>query len=52
MLNVPVATLMQHLLCFFLLVVAPTWDLYDTRRLKRNPGSKQKIRNYKTLCIR
>ena len=50
MFNVSVATLMQHLLFLFLLVVAPIWDLYDTRRLKRNPSSEQKIRYYKTLC--
>lgn len=50
MFNVSVATLMQHLLFLFLLVVAPVWDLYDTRKLKRNPGSEQKIRYYKTIC--
>jgi len=48
--NVSVATLMQHLLFLFLLVVAPIWDLYDTRKLKRNPSSERKIRYYKTLC--
>ena len=42
--------LMQHLLCLFLLVVAPIWDLYDTRKLKRNPSSEQKIRYYKTIA--
>ena len=50
MFNVSVATLMQHLLFLFLLVVAPIWDFYSTRKLKRNPGSEQKIRYYKTLC--
>jgi len=50
MFNVAVVTLMQHLLFLFLLVVAPIWDLYDTRKLKRNPSSEQKIRYYKTLC--
>ena len=50
MFNVSVATLLPHLLCFFLLVVAPTWDLYATAKLKRNPGSEQKIRYYKTIC--
>jgi uncharacterized protein len=50
MFNVSVATLMQHLLFLFLLVVAPIWDLYDTRKLKRNPSSEQKIRYYKTIC--
>ncbi len=43
------ATLVQHLLFLFLLVVAPIWDFYDTSRLKKNPGSPQKIRYYKTL---
>ncbi len=43
-------TLGQHLLFFFLLVVAPAWDFYDTRRLKKNPGSPQKIHYYKTLA--
>ena len=50
MLNVSAATLMQHLVFLFLLVVAPIWDFYATRKLKRNPGSEQKIRYYKTLC--
>ncbi len=50
MFNVSVAMLIQHLLFLFLLVVAPIWDLYDTRRLKRNPSSEQKIRYYKTIC--
>jgi uncharacterized protein len=50
MFNVSVATLLQHLLFFFLLVVAPIWDLYATPKLKRNPGSGQKIRYYKTIC--
>jgi membrane protease YdiL (CAAX protease family) len=50
MFNVSVATLMQHLLFLFLLVVAPIWDLYSTRKLKRNPSSEQKIRFYKTIC--
>ena len=50
MFNDSVATLMQHLLFLFLLVVAPIWDLYDTRKLKRNPSSKHKIRYYKTIC--
>jgi membrane protease YdiL (CAAX protease family) len=50
MFNVSLATLLQHLLCFFLLVVAPIWDLYATAKLQRNPGSEQKIRYYKTIC--
>jgi membrane protease YdiL (CAAX protease family) len=50
MFNVSVATLMQHVLFSFLLVVAPIWDLYATRKLKRNPGSEQKIRYYQTIC--
>jgi uncharacterized protein len=50
MFNVSAATLMQHLLFFFLLVVAPIWDLYETPKLKRNPSSERKIRYYKTIC--
>jgi membrane protease YdiL (CAAX protease family) len=50
MLNDSVAALLQHLLFFFLLVVAPVWDFYATRNLKRNPGSEQKIRYYKAIC--
>jgi membrane protease YdiL (CAAX protease family) len=50
MLNVPIATLMPHLLFLFLLVVAPIWDLYATPKLKRNPSSENKIRYYKTIC--
>jgi uncharacterized protein len=48
--DVAVATLMRHLLFLCLLVVFPIWDLYATRKLKRNPGSQQKLRYYKTLC--
>jgi len=50
MFNISVATLMQHLLFFFLLVVAPIWDLYETSKLKRNPSSERKIRYYKKIC--
>ncbi len=50
MFNTSVATLVQHLLFLFLLVVAPVWDFYSTRKLKRNPGSERKIRYYKALC--
>ena len=42
--------LIQHLLFIFLLVIAPAWDYYDTRRLKRNPTSRAKLRYYATLC--
>jgi membrane protease YdiL (CAAX protease family) len=42
--------LIQHLLFLFLLLVAPAWDFYDTRRLKRNPSSQGKICYYKTLA--
>jgi uncharacterized protein len=50
MFNVSAATLLQHLLFLLLLVIAPIWDFYDTRRLKRNPSSERKIRYYKTIC--
>ena len=40
----------QHLLFVFLTIAAPAWDFYETRRLKRNPGSAQKIGYYKILC--
>ena len=50
MFNASAATLVQHLLFLFLLVVAPLWDFYDTRRLKKNPASERKIGYYKTLC--
>lgn len=50
MFNISVTTLMQHLLFLFLLVVAPVWDFYGDRKLKRNPGSEHKIRYYKTIC--
>jgi len=43
-------TAIQYLLFFFLLVLAPLWDFYDTRRLKRSPSSAGKLRYYKTLC--
>ena len=43
-------TLLQHLLFVFLLAVAPAWDYYDTRRLKRSPDSPHRIRYYRTVC--
>jgi uncharacterized protein len=48
--HISVATLLQHLLFVFLLVVVPVWDYRDTQRLKRSPSSAGKIRYYKTLC--
>lgn len=50
MISISVVTLMQHALFLFLLMVAPVWDLYETRKLKGNPTSERKIRYYKTLC--
>lgn len=44
-------TLLEHLLFVFVLVVAPAWDYYDTRRLKQNPTSDARMRYYKTLCL-
>lgn len=41
----------QHLLAFFLIVVAPAWDYFDTLRLKADPRSSRKLRYYRTLCI-
>jgi CAAX protease family protein len=42
--------MLQHLLFAFLAIALPAWDFYATRRLKKNPGSAQKIGYYKTLC--
>jgi uncharacterized protein len=42
--------MLQHLLFAFLAIALPAWDLYATRRLKKNPGSAQKIGYYKSLC--
>lgn len=47
--SVSVTPLIQHLLFLFLLIVAPVWDFYDTRRLKKNPSPIGKLRYYKTL---
>lgn len=44
-------TLLQHVLFVFLLVVAPAWDYYDTRRLQQNPTSLVRLRYYKSLCL-
>ncbi len=46
----PDATPLFLFLRSFLLIVAPIWDFYYTRKLKRNPSSGKKIRYYKTLC--
>ena len=48
--SLSLTTLLQHLLFLFLLLVAPAWDYYDTRRLKQSPTSPAKIRYYATLC--
>ncbi len=42
--------MLQHLLFAFLAIVVPSWDFYATSRLKKNPGSEQKIGYYKSLC--
>jgi membrane protease YdiL (CAAX protease family) len=42
--------LVQHLLFAFLVAIAPAWDYYDTRGLKREPQAGRKIRYYRTLC--
>jgi uncharacterized protein len=42
--------LVQQLLFAFLVIVAPAWDFWATRRLKKAPGSPQKIAYYKILC--
>jgi uncharacterized protein len=42
--------LIEHLLFAFLAMAAPAWDFYATQRLKKNPGSPQKIGYYRTLC--
>src|SRR5580704_13075734 len=49
MLNSSPPIVVQHLLFVFLVVVAPAWDFYDTRRLRQNPGSERKLRYYRTL---
>jgi membrane protease YdiL (CAAX protease family) len=38
------------LLFWFLVVVAPVWDYFATRRLKRAPSSHAKLRYYQVLC--
>jgi membrane protease YdiL (CAAX protease family) len=48
--SVSISTLVQHLLFLFLLLIAPAWDFYHTQRLKKNPGSPQKLAYYKTLA--
>ena len=42
--------MLPHLLFAFLTIAAPAWDFYATRRLRKNPGSVQKIAYYKTVC--
>jgi len=44
------ASIVQHGLFLFLLVVAPAWDFYDTRRLKNNPTSVRRLAYYRALC--
>lgn len=42
--------MLRHLLFAILAMALPAWDFYATQRLKKNPGSVQKIGYYKTLC--
>jgi membrane protease YdiL (CAAX protease family) len=46
-----VTTIIQHLLFVFLLFIAPAWDYYDTKRVKRNPDSARRIRYYRTVIL-
>ncbi len=41
------ALLATHLLAFFLIVVGPTWDYFDTRPLKANPSPQARLRYYR-----
>ena len=47
---VNLSVLLQHLLFFFLVVVAPIWDWRYTSRLKREPSPERKVGVYQTLC--
>lgn len=38
--------ILQHLLVFFLIVVAPLWDWYEIPRLKVSTASRKKVRFY------
>jgi CAAX protease family protein len=44
-------TFAANLLFAFLLVVAPAWDYYDTRRLKQSPTTESRVRYYRALCL-
>lgn len=48
--SLSITTLLQHLLFLFLLIIAPAWDYYDTRRLKQSPTSPARLRYYATVC--
>ena len=41
--------ILQHLLVFFLIVVAPLWDWYEIPRLKASAAARKKIRFYQKI---
>lgn len=41
--------LAAHLLAFFLIVVWPIWDYFDTRPLKANPSPQARLRYYRQI---
>ena len=45
------ALVVQHVLVFFLIVVAPLWDRYEIPRLKASVEPRKKIRFYRKIMI-
>jgi uncharacterized protein len=43
------SSLATHLLAFFLIVVWPIWDYFDTRPLKANPTLRARLRYYRQI---
>jgi len=43
--------LVAHLLAFFLIVVGPIWDYFDTRPLKANPSPQARLRYYRQIFV-
>lgn len=41
-----IGMLLQHVLVFFLIVIAPLWDLYEIPRLKASTDPRRKLRFY------
>ena len=45
------ATVAQHLLMLFLVLIGPVWDWFETRELRVNPSSTARLAYYRSTVL-